>query len=210
MDCSLVSPDLILAPGAQLSFWAAFDVAIYGSDGLYVIVNDLTASSSDTLDYIGSGGALGRDFHGIGTDWCEWSYDLSSWGTGNTIQLELRFCSDDNSDTGPGFFVDDIAVQGAYTGSTGISTRPPILPVLGLPSPNPASALFSVPVNIPAQGEWNLSLYDISGRLVLSMEGQSPFLDAVEMDVSHLSSGVYFLRLSGSAEAAGRLVLLRE
>ncbi|MCK5116608.1 MAG: T9SS type A sorting domain-containing protein [Candidatus Aegiribacteria sp.] len=210
MDCTLHSPEMILAPDALLSFWAAFDVAIYGSDGLYVIINDLTAGSSDTLDYIGSGGALGRDFHGIGTDWCEWSYDLSTWDTGNTIQVEFRFCSDSDSDTGPGFFVDDISVQGAYTGSTGISTRPSIFPVMGLPSPNPVSALFSVPVNIPAQGVWNLSLYDISGRLVLSFEGQSPFMDLVEMDASQLSSGIYFLRLWGSAEASGRLVLLRE
>ncbi|MEN8208737.1 MAG: C25 family cysteine peptidase [Candidatus Fermentibacteria bacterium] len=209
MDCTLFSPEMILAPDAQLSFWAAFDVAIYGSDGMYVIINDLTAISSDTLDYIGSGGALGMDFHGIGTDWCEWSYDLSSWGTGNTIQVEFRFCSDSDSDTGPGFFVDDISVQGAYTGSTGISTRPPLIPILGLPSPNPASSFFSVPVNIQVPGDWNLSLYDVSGRLVLTTAGQSPFLDTVEMNVSSLSSGIYFLRLSGSAEAAGKLVLLR-
>ncbi len=210
MNCGLFSPELILAPGAQLSFWGAFDVAIYGTDGLYVIVNDLTVSSTDTLDYIGSGGALGKEFWGAGTGWCEWSYDLGSWGTGNTIQLELRFISDNDSDIGPGFYIDDISVQGAYTGSTGISSPSPVLPVMGLPAPNPASALFSVPVNIPAHGNWNLSLYDISGRLVLFEEGQSPFGDEVEMDVSHLSSGVYFLRLSGSAEAAGKLVLLRE
>ncbi|MCK4806560.1 MAG: T9SS type A sorting domain-containing protein, partial [Candidatus Aegiribacteria sp.] len=210
MDCGLFSPELILAPDAQLSFWAAFDVAIYGTDGLYVIVNDLDDSSSDTLDYIGSGGALGMDVRGTGTGWCEWSYDLSSWEAGDNIQVEFRFISDDNSDTGTGFYIDDISIQGAYTGSTEISTRSLLIPVLGLPSPNPASTCFSVPVNILSQGSWNLSLYDISGRLVLSREGQSPFGDEVEMDVSHLSSGVYFLRLSGSAEAAGKLVLLRQ
>lgn len=211
MDCGLFSPELILAPCTQLSFWGAFDVAIYGTDGLYVIVNDLTVITKDTLDYIGSGGALGKDFWGAGTGWVEWSYDLSSWGTGNVIQLEFRFISDSDSDTGPGFYIDDISVAGAYTVTTGISSPPsPILPVLGLPAPNPASAFFSVPVNIPAQGRWNLSLYDISGRLVLFKEGQSPFGDEVEMDVSNLSSGIYFLRLSGSAEAAGKLVLLRE
>ncbi|NOQ23079.1 MAG: T9SS type A sorting domain-containing protein [Candidatus Aegiribacteria sp.] len=208
MDCSLFSPEMILTPDARLSFWAAFDVAIYGSDGLYVIVNDLTASSSDTLDYIGSGGALGRNLRGTGTGWCEWSYDLSNWDTGNTIQLEFRFISDGNSDTGTGFCIDDISVQGAYTGSMGIPD-PYLLHPLGLPSPNPASGCFSVSVYIPAQGNWNLSLYDISGRLVLSREGQSPYADEVEMNVSHLSSGIYFLRLSGSAEAAGKLVLLR-
>ncbi|MCD4700761.1 MAG: T9SS type A sorting domain-containing protein [Candidatus Aegiribacteria sp.] len=210
MDCSLFSPELILAPDAQLSFWATFDVAIYGTDGLYIIINDLDDISSDTLDYIGSGGALGSDFRGTGTGWCEWSYDLSSWEAGDNIQVEFRFCSDDDSSTGSGFYIDDISIQGAYVGSTGVSTRPHVIPVLGLPSPNPVSDCFSIPLNITAQGSWNLTLYDISGRMVLLREGQSPFLDVIEMDVSHLSSGVYFLRLSGSAEAAGRLVLLRE
>jgi len=210
MDCGLFSPELILAPDAQLSFWASFDVAIYGSDGLYVIINDLDDSSSDTLDFIGSGGALGREFWGTGTGWCEWSYDLSSWEVGDNIQVEFRFSSDDDSDTGLGFFIDDISIQGAYTGSTGISSPSLPIPVLGLPFPNPASTCFSVPVNIPDQGDWNLSMYDISGRLVLSREGQSPFVDEINMDVSHLSSGIYFFRLSGSAEAAGKMVLLRE
>ena len=208
MDCSLFSPDMVLAPDATIEFWTTFDTAIYGSDGMYMVIHE--GGTEDTLDFIGSGGALAPVSKGIGTGWVPYSYDLSMYEAGTAIQLEFRFYSDDDGDTGTGFYIDDISIEGAYTGSTGISSPSPVTPVLGLPAPNPASAYFSVPMNIPASGNWNLSMYDISGRLVLSKDGQSPFGDDVEMDVSHLSSGIYFLRLSGSAEAAGRLVLLRD
>jgi hypothetical protein len=210
MNCGLYSPELILAPDASLSFWATFDTAIYGTDGLYVIINDLDDSSSDTLDYIGSGGALGSDFRGTGTGWAQWNYDLSTWETADNVQIEFRFISDDDSDTGTGFYIDDISVEGAYIGSMGASSPEMIVPVLGLPSPNPASLTFATTVTVHNHGRWNLSLYDISGRLVISTTGESPFAEDVEMDVSNLSSGVYFLRLSGSAEATGKLVVLRE
>ncbi|MFO8184873.1 MAG: C25 family cysteine peptidase [Candidatus Aegiribacteria sp.] len=210
MNCGLYSPELTLAPGAGLSFWASFDAAIYGSDGMYVILNDLTGGSSDTLDFIGSGGALGGGYRGTGTGWARWDYDLSGWDAGSCVQLEFRFVSDDDSDTGAGFYIDDISVEGAYSGTTSIATAPgPLQPVMGNPAPNPAGSSFSVALNIPGTGSWNLSLYDIAGRLVLTAEGESPACRALEMDTSGLSSGVYFLRLSGSAEAEGRLVILR-
>jgi hypothetical protein len=198
----------ILAPDATIEFWTTFDTAIYGSDGMYMVIHE--GGTEDTLDFIGSGGALAPVSKGIGTGWVPYSYDLSMYEAGTAIQLEFRFYSDDDDDTGTGFYIDDISIEGAYTGSTGISSPSPVTPVLGLPAPNPASAYFSVPLNISASGNWNLSMYDISGRLVLSKDGQSPFGDDVEMDVSHLSSGIYFMRLSGSAEAAGKLVLLRD
>ena len=209
MDCSLRSPELVLAPQAQLSFWASFDVAIYGTDGMYVVISDMNESTSDTLDYIGSGGALGGSLRGTGTGWAQWSYDLEEWSTGNYVQLEFRFISDDDSDTGMGFYIDDIAVQGAYAGSPGISSPQPFVPVMGLPSPNPASATCSIPIDIPDQGSWELSVYDISGRRVLTRKGESPTSEVLEIGVAELSSGVYFIRLSGSGEASGRMVVIR-
>jgi len=208
MDCSLFSPELILAPGATVEFWTTFDTAIYGSDGMYMVVHE--GATEDTLDFIGSGGALGRGAKGIGTGWVPFSYDLSMYDAGSVIQMEFRFYSDDDGDTGTGFYIDDISIEGAYAGSTGSGSPEQPTPVLGLPVPNPAAGLFSVPLNISASGSWKLSMYDISGRMVLSQDGLSPFGDEVEIDASHLSSGIYFLKLSGSAEASGRLVLIRE
>ncbi len=208
MDCSLFSPEIILAPNASLEFWTTFDTAIYGSDGMYVIGHDGT--TADTLAYIGSGGALSHGDKGIGTGWVPYTFDLSSYETGITMQIEFRFKSDDDGNTGTGFYIDDISIEGAYTASTGISDHAHIEPVLGLPSPNPTSGVLTVPVNIPTSGNWNLAIYDISGRLLISREGQSPFEDEITIDASLLSSGIYLLKLSGSAEATARLVLLRD
>jgi hypothetical protein len=56
MTCWLLSPPFVAAERSQLSFRRWFSVPIYGSDGLYVIID--RDSVSDTLDYIGTGGAL--------------------------------------------------------------------------------------------------------------------------------------------------------
>ena len=63
MNCSIVSPTFVVEPGSQLSFWRWFNVPIYGSDGLYVIIehDSSGATISDTLDYIGTGGDLAGD-----------------------------------------------------------------------------------------------------------------------------------------------------
>ncbi|MBD3277806.1 MAG: T9SS type A sorting domain-containing protein, partial [Candidatus Aegiribacteria sp.] len=208
MDCGLFSPELILAPEAQLSFWATFDVAIYGTDGMYVIVNDLDMNSADTLDYIGSGGALGLEPLGTGTGWAQWSYSLDQWGAGNNVQLEFRFISDDDSDTGQGFYVDDISVDGAYTGSTSFDPPQVFAPVMGLPSPNPAAGSFSIQLNVPETGRWEITLYDIAGRCLIRRSGEAPVAETLEMDVNGLTPGVYFLKLSGAAESSARLVIL--
>jgi hypothetical protein len=47
MDCWLVGPDMYLAPNSTLSFWTSFDVALYGSDGLYPSSRP-TAATRDT------------------------------------------------------------------------------------------------------------------------------------------------------------------
>ncbi|OPL18598.1 MAG: hypothetical protein AVO35_04510 [Candidatus Aegiribacteria sp. MLS_C] len=208
MNCALYSPVITLSPGAELSFWASFDTAIYGSDGLYIIVEGTEQTLRDTLDYIGSGGALGPG-RGIGTGWAMWSYGLDDWNAGQTVQLEFRFVSDTDSDTGMGFYIDDMTIEGAYVGSTGSGGSSPPLPVMGDPSPNPAGNCFSVPINLTSGGRWEFSVYDISGRLVLQDSGDAPFTGLLEVDCSGLSSGIYLLRLSGEAEARGRLVILR-
>ncbi|MBI4722138.1 MAG: hypothetical protein HY769_03950 [Candidatus Stahlbacteria bacterium] len=56
MNCWALSPQIILAPNSYLSFWTWFDVATYGVDGIYPIIK--RGSVEDTLDFIGSGGAL--------------------------------------------------------------------------------------------------------------------------------------------------------
>ncbi|MCK5133314.1 MAG: T9SS type A sorting domain-containing protein [Candidatus Sabulitectum sp.] len=211
MDCGLLSPELTLAPDASMEFWTTFDVAIYGSDGIYLIIHDLTAGTADTLDFIGSGGALGGFAgKGNGTGWVPFSYDLSMFEAGAEVQIEFRFKTDNDDDTGTGFFIDDITIEGAYTGYTGTSGGSPEFTVpMGAPFPNPSHESVSVHLFSEIQRDWTLGLYDISGRLVSETTGSSPINSSVSLNVSDLAPGVYFLRFSAETETSRKLVILR-
>ena len=210
MDCGLSSPQLVLAPDAELSFWGSFDAAIYGTDGLYVLVHDLGASQTDTLDFIGSGGALGGSAKGQGTGWAQWSYDLGGYEAGTEVVLEFRFISDSDPENGTGFHVDDITILGAYQGSMGVSGATTSTSPLGNPHPNPTPGTFSVPVRLAASTSWTLNLYDISGRLVASSRGSGTVTQQFSANEQDLSPGVYLVRLGSQGRAwTERVVVLR-
>ncbi len=109
MNCSLTSPYFVLAPNSGLSFWRWFSVTIYGVDGLYVEIN--TGSGWETLEFLGSGGAL--DSLLMGDDWNKETYDLSSYHTGSMTQVRFRFVSD-NEDVMEGFYIDDVKLGPLY------------------------------------------------------------------------------------------------
>lgn len=209
MDCWLQSPEMHLSPNSALSFWTTFDVALYGSDGLYPVLLNLTAGTADTLDFIGSGGALYGPGRGMGTGWVSFSYDLSFADPGDIYRIEFRFRSDMDGDTGMGFFIDDITVAGGYQGNLGASGPETMQPVLGQPSPNPSVTGFTIPVNIGDACEFTLGVYDLAGRLVLLLNGIGPFQGGVFASTEGLASGVYLVRLSGPVESSRRVVVLR-
>lgn len=209
MNCWLRSPVMRLAPNSSLSFWTTFDVALYGSDGLYPILLDLTAGVSDTLAFIGSGGALYGPGAGMGTGWVNFEYDLSFADPEHDHQVEFRFVSDNDGVTGLGFFIDDIVVAGGYQGCLGLESPSPVLPALGFPAPNPCSIGFTVPLNIPEPGGWSIGLYDLAGRLVMTTGGEGPHTGGIPFSTADLASGIYLLRLSGSREMTRRVVVLR-
>jgi len=209
MDCWLQSPEMYLAPNSSLSFWTTFDVALYGSDGLYPVLLNLTAGTADTLDFIGSGGALYGPGRGMGTGWVSFGYDLSFADPEDLYRIEFRFRSDMDGVTGNGFFIDDITVAGGYQGNLGASGPETVQPVLGLPSPNPSAGGFTIPVNIDEACEFTLGIYDLAGRLVLSLNGTGPFRGGVFASTEGLASGVYLVRLSGPVDSTRRVVVLR-
>jgi len=78
--------------------------------------------------------------------------------------------------------------------------------------PNPASDYLKCLLALPKAGPVELSLYDLSGRLVLNqqLEATEPTeLEAI-LDISGLASGVYTLQASGfGTTAEGRAVIAR-
>jgi len=111
----------------------------YGTDGVYVIVH--TGGVADTLDFIGSGGAL--DGSGgvlnIASSWVKWERLIEDAMPGDTLTLEFGFISDD-VDVAEGMYIDDIGFTCRTPVLTGVPDSPGPFAARGLSVfPNPAS-----------------------------------------------------------------------
>ena len=182
-----------------MTFWSRFDIELYGSDGLYVVFNNLDLLQRDTLDFIGAGGLLAlRGPGGNGNmQWLPRTYDLSDYGWGTCGRLEFSFVSDEGG-VGGGFWLDDISLRGwAQEPSGARPSAPTPGPLVGDPAPNPCVAAMSVPVRIES-GPVSVGLYDLSGRLVWSTDFTDGFSGSVSVPVGGLVSGVYLVRVAHS------------
>ncbi len=106
MENSLTSQPFIIDENSELSFWCWYLCPNYGVNGFNPEIND--GSGWRKLDFIGSGGALG--ILPTGNDWLKYTYDLSQYSTGTSLQLRFRFVSDDEIVT-EGVYIDDVIIQ---------------------------------------------------------------------------------------------------
>ena len=78
--------------------------------------------------------------------------------------------------------------------------------------PNPGDRVFTVKYAITCETPVNLSLYDVTGRLVrvLINENQKSGSYQRTLDLSELAQGIYFVRLSvDNQTTVQKLILLR-
>ena len=80
------------------------------------------------------------------------------------------------------------------------------------PAPNPFNPTTNLSFALPVASKVNLSIYDISGRLVVGLvDGwRDAGTHEVSFDGSNLASGVYFYRLSaGNFSGTGKMILMK-
>ncbi len=106
----LESPEIVVGPDAQLTFWDWFSVPNYGVDGLHVIVTVAGSNNPDTLDFIGTGGALDSALI-TGNSWTKEEYDLSGYAPGTRVKARFAFSSDNDADEDEGFYIDDVRLE---------------------------------------------------------------------------------------------------
>ncbi len=216
MNAYLDSPEFVLGAETELSFWCWYDVTIYGVDGLYVqLMSDGTAV--DTLDFIGSGGAL-ETLGSIGNDWLEYTYPLTG-EPGDTVHVRFLFVSD-AADAAEGMYIDDVSISSLIASSgTDVpdDAEPLSLIQLHQNSPNPftpsTTIRFALSVPVPV----NLSVYSIQGRLIRTLvdDVRTPGDHIVEWDGrdaagTDVAAGVYLYRLStGELEETRKMILIR-
>jgi hypothetical protein len=98
-----------------------------------------------------------------------------------------------------------------YAPETGIAEPEP----QGTPQlevfPNPFSSVLSVSFNLPESGEASVLIYDLSGRLVGTVEDElfPPGESTIQWTVPEgISSGCYLIRYSAGSESAVETVVL--
>lgn len=217
MDCHLDSPEFVVGPESQLVFWCWYEVPIYRTDGLYVeILRNGTAI--DTLDFIGSGGALG-ELGSIGNDWLEHRYAIRE-AIGDTVRIRFRFTSDE-SDVEEGFYVDDVSVScGATPATAGVPGGAPAGegPItLFQNHPNPFRLSTTIAFTLARPGRVMLAVYNIQGRRIRTLLDGASFegdhtvsWDGTDELGADVAAGVYMYRLvCDEHEETRKMILVR-
>jgi hypothetical protein len=193
MDASLITVPFSVPQGCTLRFWRWFKTPNYGVDGIRVIV--VREGAEETLDFLGTGGALGREWSSVPVvqcssveresgspftrpldhsttrpllnqdGWAEEKYDLSWLGLGEQVELRLAFVSDGDT-VDEGFYVDDVSVTGGGPPVT-------VAGVLAAPGLFPALDVWPNPFRSQVQIRYGasgdlprLSIYNAAGRIV--------------------------------------------
>ncbi|MFO7637803.1 MAG: C25 family cysteine peptidase [bacterium] len=215
MNAWLRTVPFMVAENCSLHLWRWFSVPNYGVDGIYVIARH--GAAAETLDFIGTGGALDPGLDGIWSDWCEESYDLGFIPAGETAQVEISFKSDNDGDVGEGFYIDDVRVTGGDAPLTFISDRDCHQVLMRLAArPNPFRGRVVLALDALPDRRAAGAVYDAAGRQVRAFSvraerGRASWTwDGRNEAGRALPAGAYFARVrSGSESAIVRVVLTR-
>ncbi len=220
MNCWIQTLPFMVEENSYLKFWRWFKVPNYGVDGIYVII--IKGVSACTLDFIGTGGALGRsalphDVKGedkvIENDWCQEFYDLSFLAVGETIQVKIAFKSDNDGSVGEGFYIDDVEIRGAIP-------LPPVPVTEMIPLNDFKIRIYPNPSHQGLNISWDqkttpfeLKVYTANGSLIRTFSGNDKgniFWDRRDERGRRVPSGLYFLilKLAGKMNQSVTKVIL--
>ncbi len=216
LDASLTSQPFAVIPGSRFSFNAFYMVPNYNVDGIYVEVqkNGLWKK----IDFIGTGGAL-DSLLPIGNDWLPYEYDLSDYAVGETLQVRIRFVSDNDGVVDEGFYIDDLYIKGLPL-ETSVLEKPASLCRFSIcpPSPTPARDRVELSFSLPSKGRLSIDLFDVSGRVIgrhlieAKESGVHRWVwDTRDSQGRKVPSGVYIARVNfeNGEKASRKIVIMR-
>jgi hypothetical protein len=213
-NSSITSVSLMAGEENTLSFWYWYDLTTYGSDGVYVVIH--AGGVADTVEFIGSGGALNippQEPLNIYSDWVEWSMEIADVAPGDSVRVEFAFFSD-RDDEAEGVYLDDIAFRSRTPEKTGVGdiagevTRD-VIAVL----PNPVYDEVRI-LMAPHSGALALSIYDVEGRLISEIVkpagAHSVSWNLTDSAGRRVAPGIYLAKVKGGAYSSTRkIVVLR-
>jgi hypothetical protein len=223
MNCYIQTTPFMIQKNSLLKIHRWFHVPIYGSDGIYIIV--MHNGNADTLDFIGAGGAL--ENRPIQSNWfCE-KYLLENYSAGDSIQIRIAFVSDNDGQTGEGFYIDDVSVE-YITSIEEYSIKPCIHNLILEVYPNPFKNSLQIRCRIPdarypidnggkdflQEQEISLVVYDVTGRMVknfsqftINREWSTVVWLGEDNAGRRLPAGIYFIQLIAKDKKAIKKVI---
>ncbi len=129
----------------------------------------------------------------------DYSFDLAAFTNESNVIFRFKFIADDASNE-EGALIDDLVI-------TGVLPVEEFSEINGLSiSPNPSSSLFNI--NWSQGTDFAISVFDITGKLVLQQKNNSIAVKRFELDMSKYSTGIYFAKIKvGESQSTKKLIL---
>ncbi|NBC18068.1 MAG: T9SS type A sorting domain-containing protein, partial [Bacteroidetes bacterium] len=132
-----------------------------------------------------------------------------TFAPGDVVFVRFRLFADDEGN-GPGWIIDDLAVQPNAPVSSEAPGDVPQAFALGQNYPNPFNPSTTIPFTLQQAADVTVAIYDLRGRRVATLaEGAYPAgTHEVAFDASNLASGVYLYRLEAGAQRLHKTMTL--
>jgi len=212
MNCYIQTIPFMINTNSILKFYRWFHVPLYGTDGIYIII--MGNGYTDTLDFIGTGGAL--DGRGIQSEWFEEKYSLEKYPAGDTIQIRIAFISDNGDGVSEGFYIDDFNAEHVTFIEEDVNSNA-IFETMTI-HPNPFRNAMTIKVNntngLLSTNGMIMKIYDVTGRIIkeysaeeLMVSGQIAWY-GLDKENRRVPAGVYFVRLQTDTKTITKKAIL--
>lgn len=130
----------------------------------------------------------------------DYSFDLAAFTTQPNVIFRFKFAADDASNE-EGALIDDLVI-------TGVLPVEEFSEINGLSiSPNPSNSVFNI--NWLQGTDFSISVFDLTGKLILQQKNSSPAMKRFELDLSKYSKGIYVAKIKVDDSQSTKKLILR-
>jgi len=130
----------------------------------------------------------------------DYIFDLAAFTSESNVIFRFKYVSDDLT-AEEGALIDDLVITGVlpveeFSEIDGLSV-----------SPNPSNSVFNF--NWKQGTDFSISVFDLTGKLILQQKNNSPAMKRFELDMSKYSKGIYFAKIKVDDSQSTKKLILR-
>lgn len=200
----------------DLMFTRYFDYTIpYNVSGvltneLHIATQEVTDEGLDQATFTTyEDTAFTSDISVIGSDWKSFNMTTFSYEVDTTVVYFIKKYVGEDSTYFKLYFTAFDYTEGKYVfvqeELSAVSSRAPQVPIMLNLYPNPASDQLNVVYDLP--GDVEVNVFDVTGRNVLSTMHRASGFSTLNLDITSLENGLFFLKIkSGDRTAVERFI----